>query len=221
MRLRPARPILVVSVLALASCGAPEDLEATLASPAETPQEVVSQLVAHLAVPDFEAAGDLALPGQAALASLSEGASFADVAEALRRGDTAVAASFWAGFAQASEPFLSGQLEIGAASTETREGVEFHLLLVRSDSGGERVLVMREEDGFRIDLFASFGAGLAERLVSPVERLLTTQTEDSRLILRHLKDQVPSLMQATTEEGISPDAVQRLLRLIELITRVQ
>lgn len=218
--MRALSGVVAVVALTLAGCGGQGDAPVVSGPGAETPQDVVTQLVDHLGTPDFEAAGELVMPGQAALASLAEGASFGDVADALREGDASVAASFWAGFAQASGTFLAGGIEMGEASIETREQVEFHLLPVRSEAGAERVLVMRELEGYRLDVFASFGAGLAERMTPAVERLLAAQTEDSRLILRHLGDQVPSLLQAASEPGLSGEAVQGLLRLIEVITRV-
>jgi hypothetical protein len=78
----------------------------------------------------------------------------------------------------------------------------------------------RDVDGQRIDLFASFGAGLAQRMLSPVEILLGTSSADSAVILSALQDVVPSLLVSATDPSLSPEAVQGVLQLVELITRV-
>lgn len=212
--------VLVFFALAVAGCGGGEEEAPDEIQMAATPEAAVRMLVEHLRAPNFTAAGRLALPDQAALAALGEGASFADVAEAIRQLDVEVAANFWAGFAQSSGAFLTGEVEVGPTSSETQNGIQFHWVTVRVDSEAERVLITRESDGHRIDLFASFGAGLAGNMIGPVERLLTTPTDDARLILSRLGDQVQSLTLAATEPDLSPQGVQSLLRLIELITRV-
>ncbi len=79
---------------------------------------------------------------------------------------------------------------------------------------------MRDVDGYRIDLFASFGAGLADKMISPVERLLGTQTSDARLILTELQGIVPSLLAAAQLPDTPGDVSQQLLALVEVITRV-
>jgi hypothetical protein len=178
----------------------------------------VDQLVDALNTPEFVAAADFGVPGQAALASLAEGATFSQVADALREGDRAVAANFWSGFAQGAGSFLTGSVDATLGPVITEGGLDFHAVEVMSEAGGRRVY-LRELDGFRVDLFASFGPGLADQMAPQVERLLTTQTDDARLILRSLQEIVPSLFVAAAQPGLSPGAVQDLIRLIELITR--
>jgi hypothetical protein len=81
-------------------------------------------------------------------------------------------------------------------------------------------MMVRDVDGYRIDLFASFGPGLADKMLPPVERLLSTQTDDARVIISELKTIVPSLIVAGNQPGLSPVVTQQLVQLIELITRV-
>jgi hypothetical protein len=185
-----------------------------------SPVAAVDSLIAAINIPDFAEASRLAVPGQAALASLAEGAGFADVAEALRSGDEEVAANFWSGFAQGTGSFLVGSVTTEESGTYTESGVEFTLVDVTPSGGGSRRLLLRDQDGYRIDLFASFGPGLADKMVAPVERLLVTQTDDARLILSNLKDIVPSLLAAAHQPGTPGDMSQQLLALVEVITRV-
>ncbi len=209
--------------MALVACGGSAETVApsgTAGPGADTPEEAVLELVDHLNAPDFIAAIDLAVPNHAALASLGEGATFSEVADALRGGDALVAANFWAGFAQGSGSYLTGTVTTAEGSTVDQDGTDFSTIVITPETGGDRVMVLRDIDGYRIDLFASFGPGLADKMLAPVERLLGTQTDDARVILAELKDIVPSLLMATNLPGLSPIVIQQLVQLVELITRV-
>lgn len=188
---------------------------------AGTPEEAVSALIGHLDRAEFDAAGILAMPGQAALASLAEGATFSDVADALSEGDSNVASNFWGGFAQGAGGYLAGATVGDTGEPVVIDGVEFHPVAVRPADGPPRTVFVREEGGYRIDLFASFAPGLAERMPATVERLLTTNTDHSRLILEELERVVPSLMIAANRGDQPSESTQQILRLVELITRVR
>jgi hypothetical protein len=54
----------------------------------------------------------------------------------------------------------------------------------------------------------------------PVERLLTTQTAEARLILAELQEIVPSLLVAAGLPDTTPEMSQQILALVEVITRV-
>lgn len=207
----------------MAACGGgAEEPEAAIppAPGADTPVAAVEELVAAVTEPDFAEASRLAMPGHAALAALAEGATFAEVARALQEGDEEVAANFWAGFAQGAGSFLTASTTATDDGTLTQGDVEFHRISVEPSEGETRALLVREEDGYRVDLFASFGAGLADKMVTPTERLLAAQTEESGLILGELQKIVPSLMAAASLPGTTGEASQQILALIEVITRV-
>jgi hypothetical protein len=187
---------------------------------APTAIEAVEGLVGAINSADFVASSRLAIPGHAALASLAEGATFSAVADALREGDEEVAANFWAGFAQGSGAFLTETLTTAEGGVVDQDALQFHTIMVRGGAGEERAILVRDDDGFRVDLFASFGAGLADKMAAPVERLLTTQTDDARLILASLANIVPSLLVAAELPGTTPEVAQQILALVELITRV-
>ena len=219
---RMRRSLAILIVLVVAACG-PDDgagTTVTLGLGADSPEGAVEELAARLAAGDFDAAGSLAVPGQAVLASIAEGAAPTLIAESLENGDDEVAANFWTGFAQGVGEALTGELVIQEVGTVTERGVEFFLVGVTPEGGVERLMVTRDLDGQRVDLFASFGAGLAEGMISPVELLLASSSPDARSILVALQDIVPSLLVAASDETLSPEAVQRILQLIEVITRV-
>jgi hypothetical protein len=203
MRLR-AESLVMTLALAAAACSgeATPPAESIVAEQgADTPIEAVDGLVRAINEPDFVAASRLAVPGQAALASLAEGATFGAVAEALRQGDEEVAANFWSGFAQGAASFLTGDVEVTEDGTFTQDDLQFHQLAVTPTAGESRSLLVRNADGYRVDLFASFGAGLSDKMIAPVERLLVTQTDDARLILTRLQSIVPSLLAAARLPG--------------------
>ncbi len=224
MSLRTRASVLALVALLVTACSDdPGTTDGTVLPPGEgagSPTAAVEDLVAYINEPDFTEASRLAMPEQAALASLAEGASFDVVADALRDGDRGVAANFWSGFAQGAQNFLTGDVGVEGDGTLNQNGVEFNIVRVTPEAGGTRTILVRESDGYRVDLFASFGPGLADKMVAPVERLLNTQTEDARLILDRLQDIVPSLLAAASLPGTPSDVSQQLIGLVEVITRV-
>jgi hypothetical protein len=218
---RRCSPILAIVVLTACGGGAGDpDPPPGPSVGADTPVAAVDGLVEAINAPDFAGASRFAVPGQAALAALAEGATFGEVANSLSEGDGEVAANFWAGFAQGTASFLAGDVTAVEDGVVDQEGVTFHRVVVTPVDGESRTLLVREDDGYRIDLFASFGPGLADKMIGPVERLLTTQTGESGLILSELQDIVPSLLASASLPGTSPETSQQLIALIEVITRV-
>ena len=219
------RTLLLVTTVAVvvAGCSNDEggsDESVVVAKGAESARQAVEGVVDAIEEGEFADAGILAVSEHAALAALSEGASFADVADALRDRDPVVAANFWSGFAQGTGAFLTGTVTYLDGDTVSRDGLEFEAVRVLPIDGSERVVWVREVDGYRIDLFASFGGGLADKMLSPVERLLTAQTDDTAYILAQLRDVVPSLHVAADTPGVSAQTRQQILALVELITRL-
>jgi hypothetical protein len=209
----------MVAVLACGGGGGTET-SITRGSGAESAVAAVEELHDLLIDGDFTGASSLAMPGQAAIASLAEGATSGEVAEALQDGDEAIAANFWSGFAQGFGEVLSGEITVEEIGAQSESDVEFYLVSVTPESGSAGRLVTQDVDGHRVDLFASFGAGLADRLISPIEILVDTPTGDNAVIIAALQDVVPSLLLAASDESLGPEAVQTVLRLVELITRV-
>lgn len=218
------RPIVFALALAMAACGdgASEDsIPEPIGPGAETPIAAVESLIDAINTADFAAAGQMSVPGQAALASLAEGATFGDVADALEEADGQVAVNLWSGFAQGAGNLLTGDASVAEESVITQDDVDFHQVVVTTSDGESRTVLVRDVDGYRVDLFASFGKAWADKMISPVERLLTTQTDDARLILTELQEIVPSLLATTSLPGTTGVESQQLLALVEVITRVR
>lgn len=214
---------LVAFVVLAVACGGEDPISEPTIAPgqgADSAVGAVEELVAAINAPDFADASRLAVPGQAALAALAEGATFGEVARSISEGDEEIAANFWTGFAQETGGFLTGDVSVVDDGTVDREDVEFHMVTLTPPDGSARTVVVRNVDGYRVDLFASFGSGLADKMTGPVERLLATKTADARLVLAELQEIVPSLHVAASLPGTTPAASQQLFALIEVITRV-
>jgi hypothetical protein len=201
------------------STGAGVVTTVTIGEGASDPVTAVEELRSLLAAGDFGAASSLAVPGQAILASLAEGAAPSTVAASLETGDGGVTANFWNGFAQGVGGAFTEEASLEDLGSTSEDGIEFFVVGVTPEGGARRVMVTRDVDGQRIDLFASFGAGLAEGMIPSVELLLASSNEDSGAILAALQDVVPSLLVAAKDETLSPEASQRILQLVEMITR--
>jgi hypothetical protein len=221
-RFRRLSVLPVVAVLVVACGGEGPVTEPTIApgEGADSAVAAVEELVSALNAADFADASRLAVPGQAALAALAEGATFGEVARSLSEGDEEIAANFWTGFAQETGIFLTGDVAVVDDGTIDQDDAEFHTVSVTPSDGNARSILVRNVDGYRVDLFASFGSGLADKMTGPVERLLATQTSDARLIIAELQKIVPSLHVAAALPGTTPAASQQLIALIEVITRV-
>lgn len=219
-RTRLSAALLLIVAIAACARSNPSTAEPEIGIGSDSSVGAVDDLVGLLGIPDFAAASHLVVPGHAALAALAEGATFAQVADALDEGDAAVASNFWAGFAQGAGSFLAGSVTTSDGPVLKEEGFDYHAVEVTLDDGSTRQIYTREVDGFRIDLFASFGGGFADRMIPPVERLINSQTDDALVVVSELKTVVPSLLVAANQPGRTTQSVQDILRLIELITRV-
>ena len=211
--------VALAGLLAGCSPGGGGATTVTIGEGAADPVAAVEELRSLLAAGDFGAASSLAVPGQAVLASLAEGAAPSTVAASLDDGDAEVAANFWTGFAQGVGGIFNQEATLEDLGTTSEGGVEFSLVGIIPQGGSRRVMVTREVGGQRVDLFATFGAGLAEGMIPSVELLLASSNDDSGQILAALQDVVPSLLVAARDSSLSPEASQRILQLVEVITR--
>lgn len=211
--------ILLVGVVLLAACSEEPPTETTV--PEELgPEAAVRALLVDIQAGDFEKAAALTDTEQAGLLTLAEGADATDVVEALEDGGVAVAANFWSGFAQTLEPGDQPEnwpVEVGE---EVSEGdLVFVPIEVVPPDGEERVFYVRSDGTWKVDMMATFGPILAQRLTPPVETLLSSANPNASSVLSLLVESVPSLQVAAAHGELDPDIHQALLGLIERITR--
>ena len=213
--------VAIVGVLALiAACGGDDGSGAPDQGPPGDPVAAVTMLSSALAEGDFLTAAELSVPGQAVLMALAEGATVSQVVRSLDEGGAEVAANFWTGFAQGAGGVLTLPLEVVESGTVTEGGLEYRRVSITPEGGEPRTLYLRDVDGWKVDLFASFAGVLSSRLQAASEVLVNSGNEDAIRILSALGDIVPSLLVAAGDPAATPGESQNLLKLIEVITRV-
>lgn len=217
-----SKQFLVVAALVVAggACSGPGETADQPGSGAETAEQAVEDLFSMLAAGEFGSASDLAVPEQSALAALAEGAPVEDVAAGLRDGDAGIASNFWSGFAQSIDSLLGEGVEVVGSSETTAQDVEFTVVEIVTGEGDVHNIATRDVNGYRVDLFATFGPSLASQLYPQIELLFDEPSEDASLILARMRAQVPSFYMAAETPNLAPNVVQDLLQLIELITRL-
>lgn len=184
------------------------------------PVGVVAALLSAVDEGRFDDTALLSDSSQAGLLSLAEGADANEVVEALEDGGAAVVANFWSGFAQTlEEGFDPGELELEAGDVITEEDARFVIVTATPPSGDPLRFVVRRDGAWRVDLMGTFGPVLAERLIPPVEALLSSANSNAGVILARLRDTAPSLRVAAQSPDVAPASHQLILTLIERVTR--
>ena len=213
-------PLLLVAVL-VAACSSGPATDTSVGPVGDLgPEGVVRSLLADVQAGRYDHAASLTDAEQAVLLTLAEGADATDVTESLTDGGTAVAANFWSGFAQTLDPAedTSGwPVEVGE---EIEEGGDtFVAVRILPGEDDTRTLFLRRNGTWQVDMMASFGPILAERLTPPVESLLSSANANAASVLALLVDSVPSLQVAEANTELPPATHQAVLGLIERITR--
>ena len=185
-----------------------------------SPEEVVTTLMDLIIQGRFEETGDLTDSAHAALLTLAEGADASEVVEAVEAGGEDVAANFWSGFAQTLDPGVAvDDFEVSAGEAVTQDNEEFVTVTLTPAEGDPRYFVVRRAEEWIVDLMATFGPVLAERLIPPIESLLSSAHADASKVLGYLAGAAPSLRVSTSRPDLPPEAHQSLLALIERVTR--
>lgn len=215
-RLGPVVFLLVI----LAACRGEQAVPETTVGTDLEPSMVVRELLAAILDGRFEDTAALTDQRQAALLALAEGAEINEVVEALDADAAGVAANFWSGFAQSLDPSFDLEnttLEVGE---ELEQGGNRYVPVEMSGPDGEeRVFYLRRDDGWRVDLMATFAPLVAERLTPRVESLLTSANPNASTVVGLLNRSTPSLEVAAAEPSLDVSTHQSLLALIERITR--
>lgn len=214
-------PSCLLILVCLVACSRAEEAAAPTAPPqADEPTAVVVALLEAVSEGRFEETPALTDARQAALLTLAEGADANDVVVALEDEGEAVAANFWSGFAQTLDPsFDPSSLTLEEGEIITQDGHRFVDVTYTPPEGEPRTFVLRHEETWKVDLLATFGAVLAERLIPPVEGLLSSANTNAATVLRLLNDATPSLRVAASDPDLAPTSHQSLLALVERVTR--
>lgn len=188
----------------------PDDLE---------PIEVVTVLLEAVVDGRFEDTAAITDSEQAGLLALAEGADATEVVEALDEDAGAVAANFWSGFAQTLDPGFSLEDAAIEAGQPLEEGGEEFVAVTLSSAESEKVFYLRQNGTWRVDLMATFGHIVAERLIPRVEALLSSANSDATTLVRLLNDSAAALQVAASNPDLDVATHQSLLALLERVTR--
>lgn len=227
MRRSAGRWLALLLVVAMASCApaVSEDrgTEPVVGRPAgaASPELAVEDLLSALAAGRFARASDLTVGGQMVLVALAEGVAVPDALTLLDGGAQEVGVNFWSAFADSLETFLGyGPSEIRVSETERL--TEGDRSFARVDvfvplDGAIRHLVVAEDDGWRIDVLATFASALAGKLGAAAETVRAHP--DGEPLRRLLQRNVASLEIVLADPDVDPQLAQAVTAAVERITR--
>jgi hypothetical protein len=181
----------------------------TTAADSQTAEMVAITVLDALAAADPGVAASHTLTDQMAWLAMAEGASIEEAAALLDSGADQVAVNYWTGFMEAG----SLPAVVVDAVDETEVG-SHSFALVRA---GELRLVLREGLSWKVDVVASFGAALAERLVEAAGLVASNRGDEADRLRLLLLDQRDSVEVASTDPSLTGPAQQGLAALAEAL----
>jgi hypothetical protein len=152
------------------------------------------------------------LTEQMAWLAMAEGASLEQAAALLDSGADQVAVNYWTGFIE------SGALPAVVVDAVEEQGVGSHqFTVVRA---GDLRLVLRGGSTWRVDVVASFGATLAQRLAEAAAVVAANRGEDAERLRLVLLDQQDSVAVAAADPSLTEPARQGLATLAEVLAEM-
>lgn len=219
---RPGGLSIAVTATLLVACGRGDLTETTTATADVTPPDQVAMLVMEgVRVGDPISAADWTVLEQMPWLAMAEGASIQQAAAVLDEGTRQVAINYWKGFSEGSG--LPG-LEIGGVDEADVGSYRFATVTFGPGIGSrnELRLVLRLEDQWRVDLIASFGAALAQRLRDALDIIAANRGPDAERLAELISNQRDSVLIASESDNLnqpSRQALEDLAGAIELLRR--
>jgi hypothetical protein len=192
--------------------------QATTTSPAgssRSPEAVAELLVAALTARDPELAAANTIEEQMAWLAMAEGASLQEASALLDDGARSIAVNYWRGFIE------QGDVPPVAISSINEVSVGSHTF-ARVSLGGEDDLhlVLRSEPEWKVDVVASFGSTLVERLADAAEIVFANAGPGARRLREVLGEQRDSVDMATSGSGLNETARAALVELAEALEQM-
>lgn len=174
--------LIMVVALLVSACGGSDTVEPQVVPDERTgatdPELAVSGIIRAIESGDSAVLDSLTLTDQLGLVALVEGANPSEAEAALGFASEQIAATFWASFASGIEDFLDAgvdDIRIGDVETVDVPGARYATVDVEFPlDSANRVFVVTDQDGWRVDLIATFPAAFlssipfaAERAASP------------------------------------------------------
>lgn len=201
----------LILMLGLIGCTAESDATQPSGPSAglEQPEQAVTGLLAALAAEEYGEAVDLTVDGQMVVVALVEGATV-DEAKLVAGQPKAVGANFWRGFEAGLDRYLgvgAGEIVIGEVTEFEAGGARFARVAVRPDSG-DRFMVVKQDNGWKVDVVATFAPALASKLGGSATSLRADP--DAAALLAVMTAQRPSLEAALTAPDLTPELDQAI-----------
>ena len=196
----------VVCALILGACSDAAETTTTTAPAADvqgaaSPELAVSAVISAIGQDDAPALDAHTLTDQLALLALVEGASTSDALAALGFASEQVSATFWKTFAADIGDFIDAGVEdirIGEISTLDVRGARYAAVEVDFPfDAAQRVFVLTDRNGWRIDLVATFPGAFVPNIPLAVERASSPGVD-------------PELLASIRRQDASLDALEAL-----------
>lgn len=199
--------LLLIAVLG--SCNADAGGETTVVtSETVAPVDVAATVVDAILSGNTEVAADWTLLDQMPWMAMAEGASIEQAVGLLEEGSRQVAINYWQGF---SEGAGFPDLRVGQVEESEVGGHRFASVVV--GSGQRLALVLRMEDRWLVDVIASFGSTLAERLHDAVDIVAANRGPDVDRLAALIAQQRDSVSAALRSASLNESARQALTEL--------
>jgi hypothetical protein len=172
--------------------------------------EVVEALLAALDGGDFAEAAALTLTDQLAWVVMAEGGTLNQAAGLLEEGLDEVAANYWQGFSETVE-----LANIGVRRVDEKEIDESRFAVVALN--GQLQLILRNSEGWRVDIVASFAPTLVNRLIEAARVVEANQGDQATSMRALLVAQRPSVEAAAGQPGLPEATRTELSSLLETL----
>lgn len=198
-----ALAIVVVMFSAACSAAEPEtvQVEDVALVGAEAPELAVSAVIRAIGAGDAEVLDAMTVTDQLGLVALVEGATPSEAEAALGFASEQVAATFWTSFATGIEGFLEAgvdEIRIGSVSTLDVQGARYATVEVEFPlDAAKRVFVVTDQEGWRVDLIATFPGAFVSSIPFAYERATSPGVE-------------PLLAESILIQNVSLDALEAM-----------
>ncbi len=207
-RQAPVIPFMLMLVMATGCFSGSTTTTLDAVSDSREAAEVVEALLAAVDGGDFEGAAALTLTDQMAWVVMAEGGTLNQAAGLLEDGLDEVAANYWQGFSETVEV-----ADIGVRAVEEQEVDESRFAVVALN--GQLQLILRNSEGWRVDIIASFAPTLVNRLIEAARVVEANQGDQATSMRAILVAQRPSVAAAAGQSGLPEGTRTELLALLE------
>lgn len=218
--------LMLVAVASSSACNRGGNGEATVTderavSGAEAPEAAVTGLLSSLEAGEYDQAVTFGITEQLPVVALAEGASLEQVSGLMASGDVAVGANFWKSFTEGLGTFVGvapEQVRLAGVTPFEVEGRRFARVAVEfPNDPNMRSFVVQDDNGWKIDLLASFAPALAGRLEAAVAGLRAEP--DAADVLDFVAAQRPSLQAVLEDPNLPPEVDQDVRAALLAIAR--